>query len=372
MRCATSVKKSRKSVSIFTVQRDSAAGHKATSPRHHHKRRKSVSVVNGPEGNHHHSSTVSHHPRHHIRRKSLAVVPHHHENNKNGLLPDNSRYYKRRQSESIMSQYQHDKHVIPSPHLPVHVYRNISLSPKYTSRTHRHPESNIQGQNDNVDYLGPPVTGMNAPMSPINYKRRRSILSVGSRPLTPKSPGRFFRKHLPSPFIFGRSNRRKSVLVISQDDRLIPLTSPMFNRITLGAYQRSLPSTPIPRRFARRKSLSSVITPRTRRRVESDEQIQVTMEAARFDVTSIYSSKSFLSLAPTAISREKSGFKTEKKQGKGSEAGESSPKLIEEEKGEGSISMNLYYRFFMAGGNILLLLAIIAIFVLGEVCKLYM
>lgn len=52
---------------------------------------------------------------------------------------------------------------------------------------------------------------------------------------------------------------------------------------------------------------------------------------------------------------------------KDSEASESSPELIEEEKGEGSISMNLYYRFFRAGGSILLLLAIIAIFVLGEV-----
>ena len=305
--------KRRKSVSIFMAQRES--GRKITTPRHHHKRRKSVSIVNGPESNH--PSTVLVNPRHHIRRKSLAVVPHH----ENGGFPTNSRHYKRRRSESIMSQYQHDKHVIPSPRLPVHVYRNVSLSPKYTSRTHRHPESNIQGQDDNVNYLRPSVPSMNAPMSPINYKRRRSILSVGQeqtgehRPLTPKSPGHFFRKHLPSPFIFGRSNRRKSVLVINQDDRLIPLTSPMFNRITLGAYQRSLPSTPIPRRFARRKSLS-VITPRTRRRIESDEQIQVTMEAARFDVTSIYSSKSFLSLAPTAISREKSRFKTEKKQGK--------------------------------------------------------
>ena len=303
--------KRRKSVSIFTAQRES--GHKITSPRHHHKRRKSVSNVNGPESNH--PSAVN--PRYHIRRKSLAVVPHH----ENGGFPTNSRHYKRRRSESIMSQYQHDKHVIPSPRLPVHVYRNVSLSPKYTSRTHRNPESNIHSQDNNVNYLSPPIPRMNAPMSPINYKRRRSILSVGQeqtgehRPLTPKSPGHFFRKHLPSPFIFGRSNRRKSVLVINQDDRLIPLTSPMFNRITLGAYQRSLPSTPIPRRFARRKSLS-VITPRTRRRVESDEQIQVTMEAARFDVTSIYSSKSFLSLAPTAISRAKPGFKTEKKQGK--------------------------------------------------------
>ena len=291
--------KRRKSVSILVAPGES--GH--TSLRHHRKRRKSVSVVNGPESN-----------RHHIRRKSLAVIPHH-EGYQNGGFPANSRHYKRRRSESIMSQYQHDKHVIPSPRLPVHVYRNISLPPNYTNRTHGYPESNNQDNDDNVDYLCPSVPSMNAPMSPINYKRRRrSILSVGQdqiRPLTPKSPGHFFRKHLPSPFIFGRSNRRKSVLIINQDDRLIPLTSPMFNRITLGAYERSLPATPIPRRFARRKSLS-VITPRTRRRVENDEQIQVTMEAARFDVTSIYSSKSFMSLAPTAISREKPGFKIQK------------------------------------------------------------
>ena len=203
-----------------------------------------------------------------------------------------------------------------------HAGSHTPLTPKSPGRFfQKHPESSIQGQEDSVNSLSPPVPSMNAPMSPINYKRRRSILSLGKEhagshtPLTPKSPGRFFRKHLPSPFIFGQSNRRKSVLVINQDDRLIPLTSPMFNRITLGAYQRSLPSTPIPRRFARRKSLS-VITPRARRRVESDEQIQVTMEAARFDVASIYSSKSFLSLAPTAISREKPEFKIEKKQGK--------------------------------------------------------
>ncbi len=303
--------KRRKSVSIFMAQGES--GRKITSPRHHHKRRKSVSIVNGTESNH--PSVVSVNPRHYIRRKSLAVVPRY-ESYQNGRFPANSRHYKRRRSESIMSQYQHDKHIIPSPRLPVHVYRKISLPPKYTSRIHEHPESNSQGQ-DGIDNLSPPDTSMNAPMSPINYKRRRSILSVEQektsehRPLTPKSPGRFFRKHLPSPFIFGRRNRRKSVLVISRDDRLIPLTSPMFNRITLGAYERSLPSTPIPRRFARRKSLS-VITPRTRRRVETDEQLQVTMEAARFDVTSIYSSKSFMSLAPAAISREKTGFKTKK------------------------------------------------------------
>jgi hypothetical protein len=305
--------KRRKSVSIFMAQGESGHGRKITSPRHHHKRRKSVSIVNGTENNH--PSVLSVNPRQHIRRKSLAVVPHY-ESYQNGGFPTNSRHYKRRRSESIMSQYQHDKHVIPSPRLPVHVYRKISLSPKYTSRIHEHPESNIQGQDD-IDNLSPPVTSINAPMSPINYKRRRSIVSVGQektsehRPLTPKSPGRFFRKHLPSPFIFGRRNRRKSVLVINRDDRLIPLTSPMFNRITHGAYERSLPSTPIPRRFARRKSLS-VITPRTRRRVETDEQLQVTMEAARFDVTSIYSSKSFLSLAPAAISREKPGLKTKK------------------------------------------------------------
>lgn len=308
--------KRRKSVSILMAERESS--YKITSPSHHHKRRKSVSIVSGPESNH--PSAVSVNPRQRIRRKSLAVVPHQ-EIDQNGGFPSNSRHYKRRRSESIMSQYQHDKHVIPSPRLPVHFYRNVSLSPKYTSRSHRHPASNIQGQDDNVNYLSPPVPSTNAPMSPINYKRRRSIVSVGKeqtgehRPLTPKSPGRFFRKHLPSPFIFGRSNRRKSVLVINRDDRLIPLTSPMVNRLTLDAYQRSLPSTPIPRRFARRKSLS-VITPRTRRRVENDEQIQVTMEAARFDVTSIYSSKSFLSLAPTAISRERRGFEKEKKQGK--------------------------------------------------------
>lgn len=304
---STRYNKRRKSVSILVAQGES--GHKITSPRHYHKRRKSVSIVNGPESNH--PSVVS---RHHIRRKSLAVVSHH-KGYRNGGFSPNSRHYKRRRSESIMSQYQHDKHVIPSPRLPVHVYRNISLPPKYTNRTHGDPESNNQAHDDNIDYLSPPIPSMNAPMSPINYKRRRrSILSVGqdqTRPLTPKSPGRFFRKHLPSPFIFGRSNRRKSVLVINRDDRLIPLTSPMFNRITLGAYERSLPATPIPRRFARRKSLS-VITPRTRRRVENDEQIQVTMEAARFDVTSIYSSKSFLSLAPTEISREKPEFKTKK------------------------------------------------------------
>lgn len=47
--------------------------------------------------------------------------------------------------------------------------------------------------------------------------------------------------------------------------------------------------------------------------------------------------------------------------------GETLPELLEEEKGEGSISMKLYFRFFRAGGNMLLLLAIIAIFVLGEV-----
>lgn len=41
--------------------------------------------------------------------------------------------------------------------------------------------------------------------------------------------------------------------------------------------------------------------------------------------------------------------------------------LSEEEKGEGSISMKLYYKFFKAGGSILLLLATIAIFILGEV-----
>ena len=343
--------KRRKSVTILMTQR--GGGQKITSPRHH-KRRKSVSIVKVPESNH--SSAVPVNPRHYVHRKSLAVVPHH-EGDQNGGFPANSRHYKRRRSESIMSQYQHDKHVFPSPRLPVHVYRNISLSPvpsmdapvspinykrrrsilslgKEHADSHRpltpkspgrffqkHPESSIQGQEDSVNSLSPPIPSMNAPMSPINYKRRRSILSLGEEhagshtPLTPKSPGRFFRKHLPSPFIFGRSNRRKSVLVINQDDRLIPLTSPMFNRITLGAYQRSLPSTPIPRRFARRKSLS-VITPRARRRVESDEQIQVTMEAARFDVASIYSSKSFLSLAPSAISREKPEFKTEKKQGK--------------------------------------------------------
>ena len=48
---------------------------------------------------------------------------------------------------------------------------------------------------------------------------------------------------------------------------------------------------------------------------------------------------------------------------------EALPELTGEEKGEGSISMKLYYRFFRAGGNILLLLAIIAAFVLGEVSK---
>ena len=300
--------KRRKSVAILMTR-----GNSITSPRHHKHQK---SIVKVPEG--YHSSAVSVNPRHHIRRKSLAVVPYH-ESDKNEGFPAYSRHYRRRRSESIMSQYQHDKHVFPSPRLPVHVYRNVS--PNYASRIHTHPESNIQGSEDNANFLSPSIPSMNAPMSPINYKRRKSILSlrqehVGShRPSTPKSPGRFFRKHLPSPFIFGRSNRRKSVLVINQDDHLIPLTSPMFNRITLGAYQRSLPSTPIPRRFVRRKSLS-VITPRTRRRVESDEQIQVTMEAARFDVASIYSSKSFLSLAPTTISREKPAFKTEKKQGK--------------------------------------------------------
>ena len=47
------------------------------------------------------------------------------------------------------------------------------------------------------------------------------------------------------------------------------------------------------------------------------------------------------------------------------------PELIGEDKGEGSISMKLYYHFFRAGGNILLLLALIAIFILGEVSILY-
>ena len=300
--------KRRKSVSILT-HRDTGI-----SPLRHKKRRKSVSILTREEGDHKVTSS-----RYQKRRKSLSVVnpevDHsraipvnsmyyaavtHHEGYYNNSFPANSRHYKRRRSESIMSQYQHDKHMVPSPHLPVHVYRHTLVS----------PESIIPGQNDEI---------LNIPMSPMNYKRRRSIVSVGQeqnnehRALTPKSPRRFFRKHLPSPFIFGRNRRRKSVLVINQDDRLIPLTSPMFNRITLGAYQRSLPSTPmIPRRFARRKSLS-VITPRTRRRVESDEQIQVTMEAARFDVTSIYSSKSFLSLAPTTISREKSAVKKRRK-----------------------------------------------------------
>ena len=41
--------------------------------------------------------------------------------------------------------------------------------------------------------------------------------------------------------------------------------------------------------------------------------------------------------------------------------------MLEEERGEGSISMKLYYKFFRAGGSVLLLLATIAIFVFGEV-----
>ena len=303
--------KRRKSVSILA--RSGVDSHTTTSPRHR-KHPKSVSGVNGSKIDS--SSALLVNSRYYRRRKSLAGATHL-EVSQNKDVISNSRYYRRRRSEAIMSQYQHNKLVAPSPRLPVHIYRHISQSPTRVNRTHTYPKSITQYQNETMNYHGPNIPSMNVPMSPINYKRRKSIASLQQElrsqhgSLTPKSPGHRFRKHLPSPFPFGRKNRRKSVLVINQGDHLIPLTSPMFNRITLGAYQRSLPSTPLPRRYTRRKSLS-VITPRTRRRIESDEQIQVTLEAARFDVTSIYSTKSFLSLAPTEISKRKTTATEEK------------------------------------------------------------
>ena len=173
----------------------------------------------------------------------------------------------------------------------------------------------------------------------MNYKRQRSVTTnddhISSTP--PQSPGYFFQKYAPSLFNTRQHDRRKSVLVINQENRLIPLTSPVVKRSSLTSHQRSLPSTPLPRRYARRKSLS-VITPRTRRRCESEEQIQVTMEAARFDVTSIYSSKSVMSLAPAAVVNKKPAV------------GRSVQKLDEEVSPTDWIELVCYFILCVAGG----------------------
>ena len=388
----------RKSVSIVTNHGEAYPSHSR-----HGKRRRSVSIMthNASEGGHQRTSL---HLPHHIQRR--RSVPHGEETStqtrQEGLstLPEkeygtstnsekttsvsshcdsegvshhhrSSRYQRRRRSDSILSQQEiksrfykrrksisghHHQHLgfhNPGAHLPVHVYsQNQQQLPTITQS---------------------PSLPRNDPSTPINNKRRKSITSIGQnhttsngncQTLTPaQSPFHFPRRSVPPPLTFGWQRRRKSVLVINRDNHLIPVTSPLVNRISLTAYQRSLPTTPLPRRYyARRMSLSSVITPRPRRRVETDEQIQVTMEAARFDVTSIYSAKSFLSLAPHRIASGKSGIERQD-----DSEDEIAPELLEEEKGEGSISMKLYYKFFRAGGSVLLLLATIAIFVFGEV-----
>ena len=338
--------KRRKSVSILTHHEDDSV---RTSPviSRHQKRRKSVSIVTHHEDDHVRTSPAR--SRHQKRRKSFSILTHH-ESDHLRASPTNSRYHKRRKSVSRISQNQdHNPLAVPSPHLPVHIYQNASSSQTYLERHYSHLNSAI-GRNEHTLLEGPspqlsshvhrnvPVSPMNykrqrsvttlshnknddhrpsstphvqspyrnVPVSPMNYKRQRSVTTnddhISSTP--PQSPGYFFQKYAPSLFNTRQHDRRKSVLVINQENRLIPLTSPVVKRSSLTSHQRSLPSTPLPRRYARRKSLS-VITPRTRRRCESEEQIQVTMEAARFDVTSIYSSKSVMSLAPAAVVNKK-------------------------------------------------------------------
>ena len=336
--------KRRKSVSVLTDREQEHTRPSPVNPRHH-KRRKSVSLLTDHEQEHIRPSPVN--PRHHKRRKSLSTLAEHekgdtsptnssatssmthqkgdnlrgnpvnsryHKRRKSDsalvhheiehLKPPsvNSRYYKRRKSATTIAQHQHPAHLsVPSPHLPIDVYRNVSLSPTHTSRLRSHRGSVSQGEHNRQPKSPNPNMPQSVPLSPINYKRQNPTLSSKHMPTTPlRSPGYFLRKHLLSPLNFRRHNRRKSVLVINRENRLVPITSPAVNRISLSAYQRSLPTTPLPRRYARRKSLSSVITPRPRRRVANDEQIQVTMEAARFDVVSIYS----LSLAPHTTASE--------------------------------------------------------------------
>ena len=249
--------------------------------------------------------------RYHKRRKSDSVLVH----QENGYLKPpsvNSRYYKRRKSAATIAQHQDPVHLsVPNPHLPIHIYRDVSLSPTHASRLHRHRGSVSQSKHDRQPKSPNPNLPRSVPLSPMNYKRQNLTPSGNQTPTTSlRSPGYFLRKHLLSPLNFRRHNRRKSVLVINRENRLVPITSPAVNRISLSAYQRSLPTTPLPRRYARRKSLSSVITPRPRRRVANDEQIQVTMEAARFDVVSIYS----LPLTPHTIASEKPTVKQIQKQ----------------------------------------------------------
>ena len=332
--------KRRKSVSILAEHDKDCC---ITSPKtsRYHKRRKSVSVSTECEDGQHNSSldrdhvnpsssmsTSTHHKdasvhpvesRHHNRRQSDSVLTQHEiDGGFHKLL--NSRYYRRRKSESVVGQY-HNHHLrVPSPHLPVHVHRDVSLSAMQSDRHHMHRSSLSKSENDLLPKSQSPnlIPPRSNPMSPINYKRQTSVATAkGGHNLKTsggdhrsstqhllRSPGHFLRRHFRSQFSFKQRNRRKSVLVINRENRLIPVTSPLVNRVSLSPYQRSLPTTPLPRRYARRKSLSSVITPRPRRRFGEDEQFQVTMEAARFDVTSIYSAKSFLSLAPHTIVRD--------------------------------------------------------------------
>lgn len=324
--------KRRRSVSIST-EHDSECTRKSLVDMKHHKRRESLSTLTEHEGSHcsisptnssyhdHHSipksrrqkgelenlSSIPANSRYYERRKSDSALVH---RETEYLKPPSlhSKYYKRRKSATTIGQHQHDRnHLVPPiPPLPVHVHRNVSMSSTHTSRLQKHRGSVSQSEYYPQPKSPSPILPQSVPMSPMNYKRQYRTPSRNRQLATPlRSPGHFLRKHLLSPLSIGRRNRRKSVLVINRENRLIPLTSPIVNRISLSAYQRSLPTTPLPRRYTRRKSLSSVITPRPRRRVANDEQIQVTMEAARFDVTSIYSAKSFLSLAPHAVANAK-------------------------------------------------------------------
>ena len=316
--------KRRRSVSIVTNDRHKDAY--PVQPRHG-RRRQSISIMT------HHTTKSDHSPPRYKRRKSVSISTHREDEGSavqtgpeslpeksqgtsahklddsvtvddGSVHHERSRHQKRRKSDTVLSQHQiksrfykrrtsisDQHHHLDAPHpvhLPVHIY------------SHYQQQLPTISQSPNLQRT--------TPLSPLNYKRRKSITSGGisrngdGRSWTPlRSPGHLFRRNIPPPLNFGQQRRRKSVLVINRDNHLIPVTSPFVNRISLNAYQRSLPTTPLPRRYARRMSLSSVIMPRPRRRVETDEQIQVTMEAARFDVTSIYSAKSFLSLAPHKI-----------------------------------------------------------------------